>query len=349
MTDNNNEQYQEQESLDSQSNESQASLGTILQQAREAKGLSVGDVAKSLHLTPTIISEIEADRFAEIGSSTYVRGYVRNYARILDLPNSAILPGLEKQVPTVNEHSMQSFSRKTSRQARDSRLMLVTYLIAGVLLVLLVIWWVQKYSLFSGIDFSKPTVEEVAASSAPAMQQTTLASNEPLVEPVEDEMQAGIADSAATHSAPVVTDSQPQPMSQEVASLAEQVPSSAQPSTELVANAVQSVTDTSVQDTLDESEVASDNSESQKPNAVLAQLEMSVSGECWINALDATGKVLIDGVKKAGREISVSGTPPFKVILGAPKVVSIRFNGESVDMSQFPATRVARFSLPLEQ
>lgn len=341
MTDNKDEQYEQLEPTDPELSQPQDTLGVILKQAREAKGLSAEAIAERLHLRPTIVNDIEDDRFSEIGSSTYVRGYIKNYARIVDLPLSAIQAGLEAQVPTVSEHNMQSFSRKTSRQARDSRLMWVTYLIAGVLLALLLIWWVQKYSLFSGIDFSQPTVEEVAASSSPDMQQTslpesveepsTLLAQENNIADEQSEVDASLQ-LGEVSAAPLASDTQ--------------APKAVMPSTE--SSAIESSRSATELSVVEPEQVASPLPVSENSqDASLARLEMSVNGECWVNAVDATGKVLIDGVKKAGREISVSGKAPFKVILGAPKVVNIRFNGESVDMSRFPGTRVARFNLPL--
>lgn len=119
-------------------------LGSLLKSAREQKGITIEDAATRLHLRPCIVADIEADCFSNIDSSTYVRGYVKNYARILDVDKEAINACLARQVPKVTEPAMQSFSRKTSRQATDSRLMLVTYLIGFLLLALLVVWWLQK-------------------------------------------------------------------------------------------------------------------------------------------------------------------------------------------------------------
>ena len=350
MTDNKNEQHEQSESVDSETTQPKETLGVILKQAREAKGLSAEAIAERLHLRPAIVYDIEDDRFSEIGSSTYVRGYIKNYARIVDLPISAILAGLEAQVPTVSEHNMQSFSRKTSRQARDSRLMWVTYLIAGVLFALLLIWWVQKYSLFSGVDFSQPTVEEVAASSVPALQQTSLPENQGSQQDTDLES-ITYANSDESEQNQTKVSLQLGEVSAEPVDAIIQAPEPRGGGTQVDLDEANSdgLTDSPINSAPAPVTLASQADEVNETNqdAMLARLEMSVSGECWINAVDATGKVLIDGVKKAGREISVSGKAPFKLILGAPKVVSIRFNGESVDMSQFPGTRVARFNLPL--
>lgn len=68
--------------------------GAILAQAREAAGLSVQDVAVQLRLAPRQVTAIERDDFASLPGRTFVRGFVRNYARLLKLDVDAILAAL---------------------------------------------------------------------------------------------------------------------------------------------------------------------------------------------------------------------------------------------------------------
>ncbi|ABV36042.1 conserved hypothetical protein [Shewanella sediminis HAW-EB3] len=150
--------------VETDTSEQEDSLGSLLKAAREKQGASVADIAGQLHLRPCIVEDIEADNFGEIASATYVKGYVKNYARIVQADKKAIQACLDRQLPKASAPEMQSFSRKTTRQARDGRLMFVTYLIAFILLALLVLWWVQKSDTLSDIDLSKPTVEEMADS-----------------------------------------------------------------------------------------------------------------------------------------------------------------------------------------
>ena len=55
------------------------------------------------------------------------------------------------------------------------------------------------------------------------------------------------------------------------------------------------------------------------------------------------------GVKKAGYVMTVTGKPPFSVVLGKHSVVSITLDGEAVDVSTFPKNRLAKFTLPLAE
>lgn len=78
-------------------------------------------------------------------------------------------------------------------------------------------------------------------------------------------------------------------------------------------------------------------------------LVFQFAGDCWMKLTDATGEDVAYGIKKSGRVMPVSGIPPFEVVLGAPEVVQISYNGEPIDMNQFRAGYTARFTLPLTE
>jgi cytoskeleton protein RodZ len=61
------------------------SIGQMLREARESQGLSVEEVATRLRLMQRQVEAIEADDFASLGQPVFARGFVRNYAKLLDL------------------------------------------------------------------------------------------------------------------------------------------------------------------------------------------------------------------------------------------------------------------------
>lgn len=66
-------------------------IGQTLREAREAQGLSVEEVATRLRLMQRQVDAIEADDFSSLGQPVFARGFVRNYAKLLDLPPEALL------------------------------------------------------------------------------------------------------------------------------------------------------------------------------------------------------------------------------------------------------------------
>jgi cytoskeletal protein RodZ len=65
--------------------------GEKLQQARLQKGLSLEDIAKNTKIKTEFLSYIESGEYQKLPSPSYASGFVRNYARFLDLPDEEIL------------------------------------------------------------------------------------------------------------------------------------------------------------------------------------------------------------------------------------------------------------------
>ena len=82
-----------------------ASAGTLLRAGREAAGLSIAAVAQQLKLAPRQIVALEDGDFTALPGRTFIRGFVRNYARLLRLDSDAVLAALpETAAPASNEH-----------------------------------------------------------------------------------------------------------------------------------------------------------------------------------------------------------------------------------------------------
>lgn len=312
-------------------------VGAVLRKAREAKGLTIQEVALQLHLRPSVVTDLENDKFDAMSSATYVRGYVKNYARIIDANRELIQACLQRQLAQDIAPTMQSFSRKTTKEARDKKLIISTYLILLVLFALLVLWWVQKSSPLNVVDVSQPSVEEVAATQDEPLGDDAYGRFEPELHSGDDEYAQGVVDIDNMDTASAPNDA------------ALNVSASSEDAT---------ATNEAIDSAQDSLQGTSESSPAEVVNAIatdepvlpavagLEQLYLSVSADCWVNVVDATGKVLIDGVKTAGYTKSVNGKAPIKIILGAPSVVTMTLNGQAVSLVEYLDGRVARFTLP---
>ena len=81
-----------------------AGPGARLRAAREAAGLSLDQVAQQLKLAQRQVKALEEENFSDLPGRTFSRGFVRNYARLLNLdahdllahlPDAAQAPALE--------------------------------------------------------------------------------------------------------------------------------------------------------------------------------------------------------------------------------------------------------------
>ena len=70
------------------------STGVRLRNAREQLGFSQQAVAERLCLKVSTVRDIEEDKAPADLASTFLRGYIRSYARLVHIPEEELLPGL---------------------------------------------------------------------------------------------------------------------------------------------------------------------------------------------------------------------------------------------------------------
>jgi len=347
-------------------------LGSVLKTAREQMGLSIAETAVKLHLRPGIVENLEADDFSNIASSTYVRGYVKNYARMLGVDNTLIEACLARQVPYVTQPAMQSFSRKTTYQARDTKLKWLSFFIVIVLLGLFVLWWMQRTTLVTHVDISKPTAEELAAANQTLpgdvlLTETdasarlseiavngSMATDGPVKDTDASTIDPNISDMAAMEAGQVSANSTvnaSEPHNPQSASGAVQTAGVTAQNTLSTQNS--SASNTAAQNVptasapVNSATPVASSEQSMPVVAGQSNINIQLTGDCWINIVDAKGKAIVDGVRGAGATIQASGVPPFKVILGAPTVVSsFTVDGKAISLAEFPKGRVARLTIP---
>ena len=114
--------------------------GAHLRNAREQAGMSVDAVAEALLLNADTLRLLEADAHDRLPAPTFVRGYLRGYARVLGLPSGPILDMYDRQgfepPPLMNE-----VTDPPQADTSDTPVRLVTYAVAVVLALLVGLWW----------------------------------------------------------------------------------------------------------------------------------------------------------------------------------------------------------------
>ncbi|MCO4206399.1 cytoskeleton protein RodZ [Aeromonas hydrophila] len=294
--------------------------GQLLRNAREQLGWTREQVASRIHLRLTLIAAIESDTYDKHTSHTFIRGYLRTYAKLVGIPEETILAAYDKLGLTPPDNiDMQSFSRRSRQQANDSRLKVVTWLVILVLIALSVAWWWQSTARRSAGD------EALAATEMGATSNTPSATVPPAVDVADPVVAPATSAAAATSADPVVS----------AATTTLPVDASSAVATTAVATSAATAT-----------QPAADIAASEP--AKVPQLKMSFTADCWLDVKDAKGKTLFSGLKKANDELVLEGPEPLKFIIGAPMAVNIEYQGKSIDMSRYNNGRTARLSLPQE-
>jgi cytoskeleton protein RodZ len=65
-------------------------VGEQLRAARKARLLEVADVAQALKLGPRQVEALENGDWEGLPGATFVRGFVRNYARLVQIDSGAV-------------------------------------------------------------------------------------------------------------------------------------------------------------------------------------------------------------------------------------------------------------------
>lgn len=280
--------------------------GTLLKKQREVLGLSQKQVADRLRLRMAIIRNIEDNQFDSDLVATFIRGYLRSYAKAVGLSEHDIMEAYEANcVSEPQEQKMQSFSRKTKREKHDNRIMTITWIIVLVIIGMSSLWWWQHNQQDSLLPSNHPPAVVSEEPIAPVVSNATDFVT------VTELTQAQSQDDALTESDETS-----------------------------VSSSIVDEESTTVPRVVDETPVIAEDL------SLNHQLTMTFSADCWIQVKDATGKTLSTGIKKAGQTVNLQGETPLQVILGAPEGVSVTFASEPVDLSGYTSGKVARFTLP---
>ena len=120
--------------------------------------------AEKLHLDIKIIEALEADRFAELGASVYVRGHLRRYADFVGEPGVELVQAYSAREAQPPPPDLTQFPQAERRS--DPRRLITPLVGLGCALVLaLAIWWVLAGPRFAA---SHPSVAAAPGDAAPA-------------------------------------------------------------------------------------------------------------------------------------------------------------------------------------
>lgn len=72
--------------------------GERCRKAREAMGWTTAEAAKRMHLSHTYLLALEADDYERLPEATFVKGYLKNYARLLGLPADEVANTFQQMV-----------------------------------------------------------------------------------------------------------------------------------------------------------------------------------------------------------------------------------------------------------
>ncbi|WPO96401.1 cytoskeleton protein RodZ [Buttiauxella sp. HR94] len=322
--------------------------GVRLRNAREQLGLSQQAVAERLCLKVSTVRDIEEDKAPAELASTFLRGYIRSYARLVHIPEEELLPMMEKQAPVraAKVAPMHSFSLGKRRKKRDGWLSSITWLIVFVVVGLTGAWWWQNHKAQQE-EISTMADQSSAELNANNNETQSVPLNTDPTEPADAQTTGTGPADVATQTPPAATTTAP---AQTTAQNAVVSPSQANvdsvtaPATTTAPAATAAANSTPGAAPLPTDQAGVNNT------ADANALVMTFTADCWLEVTDANGKKLFSGIQRSGANLNLAGQTPYKLKIGAPSAVQIQFQGKPVDLSRFiRSNQVARLTLNAEQ
>lgn len=335
------------------------SPGGQLRAAREAKGMTQAQVTAEINLSPRHLQALEDDRYDVLPGTTYVRGYVRQYAQLLGLDAAPLIAQIERLLPsTVVASPIESHLRgghapahaaSAGQAARKSLRLpdnltaakLVPVAIAGVLIVGAIFWHGDDAQELPQIDdtMTLDIDADMAGAQPAANELPPLVEPAPVPAPAEPAVAAPASEEVAVPAAPVASANPATPAPPAAVVPVKPAETTAQPAPAAVAarpaDAAPAATPAAPGVTAPSTSVAP-RSES---------LSFSFSGKSWISVRDATGQELVYGLKNAGQTVNVTGQAPFSINIGNVNVTTLSRNGKPVSLKPYTRGEIASFRL----
>ncbi|MHB2053189.1 RodZ domain-containing protein [Pseudomonas sp. VEM90] len=316
--------------------------GELLRLAREKRDWSQAEVARKLNLTVSSLNHVETGAFDKLPGHTFARGYIRAYAKLMDLDQAALVDAFDRYTGT---HAKGSDVHSLGRIEEPVRLS--HNILRGVSLLLLVavvgggfFWWQDQGSL-RGKELAKIALEHVEVESADGTTQI-----HPLDEPEDQAVSVG----QQAESAPLALErgAAEQPAAAEQAPVSSEPAIAAAPAPAQQAPAQPAPAASPAPVTPPVQAAAAPAPAAAEPAAVptgSAKVAIQFTADCWTQVSDGNGKVLFSAIKRKGDNLELTGKPPFSVRLGFARGAQVSYNGQAVDVAPFTSGETARLKL----
>ncbi len=301
------------------------SVGELLIAARERWNYSAADMARQLRLALRQVEALEANRFEALPGNTFVRGFIRNYAKAVQEDPETLLEAYENMRPQGATPHVSSQPERIEFNQRPTPKW-VWY--AGVFVLL-------ALALPLGIYFALHDEEaggktHLSPSSA-ATTQTLPAPEIPLAIPPQAKVSTPSGASAVTATADSTQSSQSR------VDLMATIPAPAQaPASAPSASAAPVTTGPAT---------PGPGTAPSKTSNGGAQLSLKFEGDAWVEVRDQNGKKIFSQLNRAGTEQNLSATGPVSLVVGNAAQVRIAYNGKPVDLTPYIKVNVARLTL----
>ena len=349
----------------------------MLLEARSRAGFTQKEVADQLFLMTSFIRYIDEGRFDKLPKPAFVKGYLRSYARVVDLSGDEVVANFEaSQLPIQDDMEMKDVTDEPMGSSTYTGPVFLTGAVgfAGVVIITSLVWIfsdTNEEPTASVISQNETVSNEVEALQLPS-RTMTLTPETTLGGVSVDQRSLDQADSVRSDEVgldqPLAAaidseDIQPEEILYEDEEMAATFSSISVLPDEIAAAEPEAVSldqddglatptenTIEVEDQVAEQLVASA-VEIQRGQVTINGQEIttiSAGGEdelffqfsdnCWVEIDDAKGVEIYADLNRDGDALRISGVAPFSILLGKGPSVSLQFNGETVDVGRYTSS-----------
>jgi len=317
-------------------------LGQLLAAERERQGMSRADAAQRLHMSMWQVEALENGNYERLPKGTFLRGFVRNYTKLLGLNAQAALDALACAAPVAPAPGIVVPSQNIRFDPLGDRLgspYVKAWGVAGVAFALAaaaMYWWVfvrpapPAAAAARKEAASVPTPQNLAAAPVRPPEPEVAPREAPRVEEVKAEVPPPVPEKAR---APARAAAKPEPIAPT---------RNVQPP---VVAADASPRATKPPDILPVTISAPAPAPAAARTPGTRTLTLRFKGSSWVEIRDRSGKVLLSKLNEPGSETEVSGRPPFSVVVGNAPDVTVLYDDREFPLEPHTKVAVARFTL----
>ena len=305
-----------------ESAEKKESIGQILQAARLSQGINLKDISRQLRLSETQVIAIEEDDFSKFQSHTYLRGFIRNYAKLVREDSKKFTQLLQENLP-LNSPQAISYQmdgtpfRSKHKQSKGNIIIILTVILVTFLLAY------EVYRSGGNETQVDENINDGAMTEAPIQ--------------IENLVKQGLKDSQ-DQSSSVVNSNVKQRLKDDHEQLSP-VKNANEPNFSTINEEAKMGKQSG--NYLYEGEKIEEKSKMENKYA----LHFRFTGESWVEVKDVKGNTILSRINPSNTEKIVYGTPPFSLIIGNAVDVKLVYNDKPVDLVPYTNRGVARLSL----
>lgn len=157
-----------------------ATVGQILKEAREAKFYTLEEVEKTTKIQKAMLKALEEDDYTKLPPPTFVQGFIKNYARFLNLDPQKLLAVFRREFTKDRQHSGSEVMESFTKAVGDRKNIITPTKLVGLVVILIILsffayLWLQ-YRQYVGpppLNLVSPTNQITVDSPVITVEGTT--------------------------------------------------------------------------------------------------------------------------------------------------------------------------------